>query len=182
MRVLFTVFYTCLFCLSHGQFLFPEKPNVKVEADSTFYEYKGSSFFSYYTNTFDSLFIPFEAPILEQRIGVDNISGYGYFIILYQNQILFRYEIKEFKISGIGYKYYTNSQGKVLDFPYCQSMFKNNKLDGVTIFFNKKGIITEIVKFRNGKYCKYLYHFAAKTNKSLIKGNKKAPNPFTYVK
>ena len=160
------------------QVKFPIEPNVSIKNDTTFYEANHSTFYSYFKQKFDSIFISFDKVDFNQLAAIDNQSNNGYFLIRYDNQILIKYEIRQGQISGLGMLFHPNLLGKKNDIPYCQAMFSSSKLNGITIFSNDKGIIDEVLLYKKGKYRKHLYHKNAKSNKSLKKGNSKSVNPF----
>lgn len=174
----FLILFILTNSVSYGQVKFPNKPIIKVVNDTTYQELTESFFYSYFSQQFDSVFISFEPVLFYQKVAINIKTHQGYFSIYYGTQLLIHYEIRENQIEGIGIRYHPNLLGKTHRIPYCQSMFKRGKLDGVTSFYDSEGKITEILLFKNGKYKKHLYHQFAQNNDALKEGNKKTKDPF----
>ena len=122
---------------------------------------------------FDSTYVFMIEPVKYQQIAAVNIKDEcGYFEISYNKVALCRFQIRENKIEVIGVMFDNTGHIRV------QSLFINDKLNGVTMIYDKQGIIQEILLYRNGKYKKHLYHIAAKTRKDIVRGNKKSHDPF----
>lgn len=161
-----------------AQVKFPISPVIKEKNDTTIYELNHSTFYSYFKQHEDSIFISFNPIKFNQIALIDNTTKNGLFFISYEKQTLVKYEIREGKISGIGLLYHPNLLGKKYKNPYCQAQFKNNLLDGITTFYNDDGVVIEILLFKKGKYKKHLYHEKAISEGDLRRGNRFSVNPF----
>ena len=162
-----------------AQLRFAKPPLVRVQDDTTYYSLSSSSFYSYFKQRFDKVFISFDTVLFDQIGAINNKTGTGYFLIKWEKQTLIKYEVQDNKIEGNGIMFHPNLFNIIYNIPYCQSLFHNNKLDGVTCFYDTYGIIYEIVLYKKGKYKKYLYHHAVRSKKALRRWNKKATDPFS---
>lgn len=177
--VFFFILNDAVNCL--GQVRFPLTPLKRIEGDSIFYELNHSCYYSYFSQKYDSVFISFNRVIFHQLAVINNRTKQGYFVVTYKGKILFYYEIHENRIEGIGLMYYPDLFGEIHKTPFCQSMFKNGKLDGITTFYDEFGIISSIILYKKGKYKYYLYNREAKSRKMLENGNKYAKDPFKLL-
>ncbi len=164
--------------MSNAQVRFPADPIVSNTNDSTLFELTHTSFYSYFKQKVDSVFVSFDRVEFYQVAAIAKKDGAGYFRVFYNKQLLFDYDIREGKINGLGVMYHPNLLGHTYDTPFCQSLFKDGKLDGITTLYNDDGLINEVMCFRKGKYLKHLYHHKSKSRKDLNQGNRKSTSPF----
>ncbi|MGB0870986.1 MAG: hypothetical protein ACPGSD_15445 [Flavobacteriales bacterium] len=127
--------------------------------DSLFYTGKSSQVFNFFTQTYDEFYF-FNAFYREYiiELKINKVNGNGIHKIFKGNkQLISTNEITRNKVFGIG-NVYNQETGDLL----ISSMFKNNKLNGITITFKNEiggGVrVGSIVKYKNGKYKKHLYY------------------------
>lgn len=173
--------FICLSNETHlfGQINFPIPPIIREGEDTTFYELSHSNFYSYFRGNLDSIFIEFEDVLFDQVAAIHSESGHGYFKVKYKDHILLYYEVRNSKIEGLGlmYSYYPLKDSSS-QLPFAQSMFRGDRLDGVTLIFDNQGIVSEMLLYRKGKYKKHMYHHKAKTKEAVKKGNRYTKDPF----
>lgn len=73
--------------------------------------------------------------------------------IFFKDELLYSYTVKDDKINGVGYIYYPFLKKIAIQGNFC-----NSKLQGLVTVQNKNGKIMEIMKYRNGKYIKHVFH------------------------
>jgi len=175
--ILFFLFFLFSFD-GFSQIRFSQPPDTTYFSDSVRYEVKSGSYYSYFSHAFDSLQIDDSNLLCRQYVVLDIINKCGYLIIEVDSQVLMKYDIRKNKIEGIGVRYYVGVSNRI----WAQSLFRDNKLDGVTSFYGDNGVITGIVLYKKGKYVKYIYHQVALDRDALKRGNKKAKDPFVKRK
>lgn len=179
MRRYFIAIYLFFNLICVGQEIkFPDTPIMTLKGDTTIYELTNSLAYNYFTQKFDSTFIlVFKKKEYYQIAAINNVNHCGYFKIFYKNILLCQFEIRENKIAGIGTRFFILENKKIAS----HSMFKNNLLHGITIFYDNQGNIESIVKYKRGRYKQYIYHRLSINEKVLKYGNKKAHDPFLQV-
>jgi len=175
-KILLSLISLCISisCLCQHKLVFPQNPTIIHGKDTTLYVLNSTKIYNYFTQDYDSLIVFNSQPShFHQIASISNKNNRGYLKIMYSDRIVFKFEIREGEIEGIGtrYDFFDGSIG-------YQSMFKNGQLDGVTIFFNSNGSIYSIAQYKKGRFKKYFYHQTAKTRKSLRRGNRKSNDPF----
>lgn len=92
----------------------------------------------------------------------DTVDGYKE--IFFKDKLLFRYEMKQGKIEGLGYCYYPFSSTIAI-----QGEFSNGKLHGLVFFQEENGKIIEAMKYKNGKFDELLFHWNLINSKKNLK-------------
>lgn len=164
----------------YGQVKFFKNPSVVDCRDSILYQVEDTLVFDYFTQNFRSEFntfgynfiIPFDStmkynkkPFLQKAV-ICKKTKCGYFTVSYLNHLLFKYEIRENQVSGIGVAYYLYENA-----PAAMATFSNNRLNGISIIYSKNGGIESMQIFKKGKYKRYIYFSISQTEKALEKAN-----------
>lgn len=172
----------------YGQVKFYKSPTVVEFGDSILYQLEDTLVFDYFTQNFRSEFntfaynfiIPFDSTIkydkksFLQKAVICKKTKCGYFTVSYLNHLLFKYEIRENQVSGIGIVYYLYENA-----PAVMATFSNNRLNGISIIYSKNGGIESMQIFKKGKYKRYIYFGNSQTEKALEKANKNLfTNPY----
>jgi antitoxin component YwqK of YwqJK toxin-antitoxin module len=116
-------------------------------------------------------------PFLQKAVICKKTKG-GYFTVSYLNHLLFKYEIRENQVNGIGIVYYLYENT-----PAAMATFSNNRLNGISIIYSKNGRIESMQIFKKGKYKRYIYFSISQTEKALEKANKNLfTNPYMEIR
>lgn len=104
--------------------------------------------------------------VYETRV-TDSIDGYKE--VFFKNRLLFRYEMRQGKVEGLGYCFYPFSSTIAI-----QGEFVNNKLNGWVFFQDKNGKVIEVMRYKHGRFEELLYHWNfINTKKNLWKISKR---------
>jgi len=108
----------------------------------------------------------------EYTIAVSNPDN-GYLEISFKNRLLYKYTLINNKINGTGFCFYPFSGNVAL-----QGSFKKGKLDGLVFVQEKNGEMIEVMKFKEGKYIKHIFHWLSFSKKNLRERSKnRSTNP-----
>lgn len=141
-------------------------------------------YFNYFTESNDSvvsimngIYLDPRDSIIEtftiQREKSKGNSRFGWLTISHNDKVLYKYELVDGKVDGIGYCYYPFT-GRVA----FQAQFKKDKLNGIVFFQDMSGKIIEVMKFKSGRYRRHLFHWLSYSKKSLrLRSKNRSSNP-----
>ena len=84
---------------------------------------------------------------------IEENEANGLRFIYFKNHLLYKYQIKNSTINGKGYVYYPFSEQVAM-----QGTFKNGKLHGLLFVMDNNGAILELLRYKKGKFKRYVYH------------------------
>lgn len=97
----------------------------------------------------------------------------GYLEVYFKNRLLYKYMLINHEIKGTGFCYYPFSGNIAL-----QGQFEEGKLNGLVFVQKENGEMLEVMKFKEGKYIKHVYHWLSFSNKRLHDRSKnRSSNP-----
>jgi len=137
--------------------------------DSIRYSRKTTNYYSFFKGKKDSIFISFDVTYFDEVIVLNKQDRNGYLSISLEGELLINYQITCGKVEGLGYMIHPDLLSTKYFSPYCQGMFKNNQLHGIVTFYDNKGIIKSIVKYKGGRYSKHIYKRGIPNPKKLKK-------------
>jgi len=177
-KVVISVFfiYFSIVLSSNAQSPFQDWLISKTENDTVYRTANSKDYFDYFKGTEDAFaVVDFSDEEYEQVLSVHKESKSGYLRIFFRDTIVFKYEIQDFDVQGIGTRFdYKN--GNIL----MQGLFKDSALNGPLISYKPSQEIEFIADYKKGKFKKYLYHVEAKSKVKLKEMNRNAENPVKY--
>ena len=94
--------------------------------------------------------------------------GNGSITVFYRNNLLFKYQVVSNEIKGAGICYYPFQKNDIAVIGW----FKKSKLHGHVYVFDNKGVLVEVIKYKNGKYKKHLFYISRVGREFKYKGSK----------
>ncbi len=174
------------FLLFNGIYAFAqEKPS---NANNAFFQtdtvIKSCSIFDFFRQEHDSVVYAIGSVFLmpsdslyfnkknEYTIKVSNPEN-GYLEIYFKKRLLYKYMLINHELNGTGFCYYPFSGDIAL-----QGRFKDGKLNGLVFVQKEDGEIIEVMKFKEGKYLKHVYHWLSFSKRSLrVRSKNRSSNP-----
>ncbi len=130
----------------------------KVLEDDVYYDYFRSDFGKY------EYIVDFSDSKFKAVLKVHKVSNSGFLDVLFKDTLIFRYQVKDLKVDGIGKSYDFNTRELKL-----QGTFRSNKTHGVLISFGACSEIRYVAEYRKGKFLRYFFHQDAPDEKALKK-------------
>jgi len=97
----------------------------------------------------------------------------GHLEIYFKNKLLYKYMLINHEIRGTGFCYYPFSGNVAL-----QGRFEEGKLNGLVFVQKEDGEMIEVIKFKEGKYIRHVYHWLSFSKKSSrARSKNRSSNP-----
>lgn len=157
----------------NGQSNFMEWSIEESEGDTIKRGLESSSVYDYFMGLeFEDTVLDFSDEPYVQVLSLNKVDHSGYLKIYFKEKLIFRYEVLNGKISGIGYKY-DYKTGRI----ELYGLFYNSRLNGPLVRTNLDGSVAYIVNYRKGKFKKYIYHYRNKSEEDLMEFSEKHGDP-----
>lgn len=144
--------------------------------DSLYFQVETDTYYNYFYGKNDTLFdlVSDKKMPVTKTLVVDSVSGNGCMKIIFKNRLLYKYQIINYQITGLGL-HYNSLISHENNLAFEQGVFFSGKLNGsyIRLDVNNKGALIADLIYRNGRLIKinYSIDYDGKKKKYWIKSH-----------